>query len=282
MPQAIQRTAMPLSIAQLLAIFDQEQRQDVRFFDVLREVAPGVIRLVPREGLEGGGGAVIYSCLTAENADEVIEEQIAYFEAIGCEFGWKAYDHDTPADLQTRLLSHGFAPGEPEAVVVLDLEEAPEFVWQPVAHDVRRIEQPDGIEAVTAVQTQVWDEEELPPWVAEHLRQEIIQSGDQLAVYVAYVDGSPASAAWVRFHTPGRFASLWGGSTVPEHRRRGLYRALVAIRAQEARRRGFRFLTVDASPMSRPILETLGFRCISYANEFRWPAGRSPIELQGV
>jgi GNAT superfamily N-acetyltransferase len=269
-------TVMPMSIAQLLAIFDQEQRQEVRFFDMRREVAPHVVRLAPLEGLEGGGGAVIYSCLNAENADDAIKEEIAYFEALGSDFGWKAYDHDTPADLQARLALHGFAPGDPEAVVVLDLEEAPALFWEPITHDVRRIEDPAAIEEVMAVQGQVWEGEQLPAWLAEHLRQELCQAGEQLAVYVAYVDGTPASAAWVRFHLSTRFASLWGGSTVPEHRRRGLYTALLAVRAQEARRRGARFLTVDASPMSRPILEKLGFRCISYANEYRWLAKRSP------
>lgn len=267
---------MSLSVAQLLAIFDQEQRQEVRFFDVRREVAPYVVRLAPLEGLEGGGGAVIYSCLSAENADEVIGEQVAYFQARGCDFGWKAYDHDTPADLQARLAQHGFAPGDREAIVVLDLQEAPAFLWEPITHDVRRIEDPEAIADVIAVQAQVWDEHDLPPWVAEHLRQELVQHGELTSVYVAYADGLPASAAWVRFHPPGRFASLWGGSTVPGHRQRGLYTALVAVRAQEARRRGVRFLTVDASPMSQPILEKLGFRCISYANEYRWRADSSP------
>jgi GNAT superfamily N-acetyltransferase len=267
---------MPLSVAQLLAIFDQEQRQEVRFFDARREVAPYVVRLAPLEGLGSGGGAVIYSCLTAENADEVIKEQIAFFEALGCDFGWKVYDHDTPADLQARLVRHGFIPGEPEAVVVLDLEEAPAFLWQPVAHDVRRIEEPAGIEDVMAVQQRVWEGEQLPTWLAEHLRRELDQGGENLVVYVAYVEGAPASAAWARFHPPTRFASLWGGSTVPEHRRNGLYTALLAVRAQEARLRGARFLTVDASPMSQPILEKLGFRCISYANEYQWRVQRPP------
>jgi GNAT superfamily N-acetyltransferase len=267
---------MPLSIAQLLAIFDQEQRQEVRFFDMRREVTPYVVRLTPLEGLEGGGGAVIYSCLSAENADEVIREEIAYFAALGCDFGWKAYDHDTPADLQARLARHGLAPGDREAVVVLDLEEAPAFLWQPARHDVRRIERPAEVEDVMAVQAQVWEGEQLPSWLGEHLQRELHEGGEQLAVYVAYVEGTPASAAWVRFHPPTGLASLWGGSTVPDHRRRGLYSALLAARAQEARRRGARFLTVDASPMSQPILEKLGFRCISCANEYRWRAKSSP------
>jgi GNAT superfamily N-acetyltransferase len=266
---------MSLSVAQLLAIFDQEQRQEVRFFDARREVAPHVVRLAPLEGLEGGGGAVIYSCLSAENADAVIREQIAYFEARGCDFGWKAYDHDTPADLQARLVRHGFVAGDREAVVVLDLDEAPAFMWRPVVHEVRRVAEPAGIADVMAVQEHVWEGEQLPTWLAEHLKEELRQGGENLTVYVAYVDGVPASAAWVRFHPPTRFASLWGGSTVPEHRRRGLYMALLTARAQEARRRGVRFLTVDASPMSQPILEKLGFRCISYANEHRWLAESS-------
>ena len=268
---------MPLSIAQLLAIFDEEQRQDVRYFDVQREVAPHVVRFIPLQGFESDGGVVVYSCLSTENADEVIREQIAYFQKLGYDFGWKVYDHDTPADLQARLTAHGFQPGEPEAIVVLDLEEAPAVLCQPVTHDIRRIEDPARIAEVVAVQAQVWEEEQFPAWVAEHLRRELLEHSEQIVVYVAYVDGLPVSSAWVRFHPPGRFASLWGGSTVPGHRRRGLYTALVATRAQEARRRGMRFLTLDASPMSQPITEKLGFRCISYAHEYRWRAVQTAV-----
>ena len=59
---------------------------------------------------------------------------------------------------------------------------------------------------------------------------------------------------------PGRsFASLWGGGTLPAYRGRGLYRGLVAHRAAESLRRGYRFLTIDArNTTSRPILERLG------------------------
>jgi GNAT superfamily N-acetyltransferase len=46
---------------------------------------------------------------------------------------------------------------------------------------------------------------------------------------------------------------------VPQWRGCGIYRALVAHRAALAASRGFRYLTVDASPESAPILERLGF-----------------------
>ncbi len=44
-----------------------------------------------------------------------------------------------------------------------------------------------------------------------------------------------------------------------EWRGRGLYRALIAFRARIAAERGYRYLQVDASDQSRPILERLGF-----------------------
>ncbi len=80
-----------------------------------------------------------------------------------------------------------------------------------------------------------------------------------LALVVAYADGGPVSAGRLQMPEGRVFASMWGGGTVPSHRGRGIYRALVAERAAEARRRGYRYLTVDARASSRPILERLGF-----------------------
>jgi predicted GNAT family acetyltransferase len=60
---------------------------------------------------------------------------------------------------------------------------------------------------------------------------------------------------------------LWGGATVPAYRKRGLYTALVSARAQEAKARGIRCLTIDASPASRAILEKFGFQLMAYAWE---------------
>ena len=76
--------------------------------------------------------------------------------------------------------------------------------------------------------------------------------------------------SWLTWDPGKQFASLWGGSTIAAFRSRGLYTALVAVRAQEARRSGARFLTVDARPMSRPILERLGFQVMTFANALHW------------
>ena len=70
------------------------------------------------------------------------------------------------------------------------------------------------------------------------------------------------SAAWLAPMPGTRVAGLWGGSTLAAYRGRGIYRALVAARAQRALDLGYSFLQVDASDDSRPILERLGLQVI--------------------
>jgi len=63
---------------------------------------------------------------------------------------------------------------------------------------------------------------------------------------------------------------LFGGATLPTYRKRGLYTAVLAVRVQEAIRRGYRFLATGASPMSHPILAQNGFRLLTYAHAYEW------------
>ena len=78
------------------------------------------------------------------------------------------------------------------------------------------------------------------------------------------------SAGWIYYPPESQFARLWGGSTLEGNRSRGLYTALLAARAQEAQRRGVGYLTVDASPMSQPILEHFGFVKIADSYPCKW------------
>ena len=84
-----------------------------------------------------------------------------------------------------------------------------------------------------------------------------------LAYFVAYAAGRPVASAGLQLAPRRAFAGLYSGGTVPDYRGRGAYRALVAARAQEARRRGYRYLWVDARETSRPILERLGFQALA-------------------
>ena len=75
--------------------------------------------------------------------------------------------------------------------------------------------------------------------------------------------GRAVSYAVLRMTEGTEFCGLWGGSTVPAWRGRGLYRALVSHRAAEALHRGYPYARVDTSPDSRPILIRLGLKAVA-------------------
>ncbi|HLO31235.1 MAG TPA: GNAT family N-acetyltransferase [Anaerolineales bacterium] len=252
--------------SQIIALYDQDQRKDVDYPDMRREVTPNVVRHVNTYG--SGEGAIIYSQLEDANADDTIREQVNYFESLGQDFEWKVYDYDRPPDLKERLGTYGFIVEEAEAIMVLDLEDAPEVLWQPVLQKVQRIKEPEKIADVLSVEQQVWNEDFSS--LGHYLREALRNYPEQMSVYVAYIDGQLASTAWIYFPKHSQFASLWGGSTISGFRKHGLYTALLAVRAQEARARQVRYLTVDASPMSRPILEKFGFEMIAYSYPCKW------------
>ena len=80
--------------------------------------------------------------------------------------------------------------------------------------------------------------------------------------YVALLDGRLVGEAQAMLTTTG--TNLSGSSVLPEARGRGVYRALVAARWDQAVGRGKPALTVEAGSMSRPILERLGFVTVSH------------------
>jgi len=255
-----------MELSKLIALYDQDQRRAVEYATTRREVTPRVVRHL--DTTSPRTGAIIYSDLDESNVEETIREEVRFFESLGRTLEWKVYDHDRPADLKDRLERYGFKIEEVEAIMVLDLEEAPSLLWEPVGGDVRRITDPQDLPDVFSVQQQVWDEDF--SWLENNLGRSLQEHPDQTSVYVAYVDARPACSAWVFLPRHSQFASLWGGSTVSEFRKRGLYTALLAARAQEARARGRRFLTVDASEMSRPIQERFGFVRIAWSWPCKW------------
>ncbi len=256
-----------MTVAELLALYDQKERLEAIFPGVRREVDDPVVRYID-EMPAGDANFVLYSKLTSENADEVIQKQIAYFRENGRSCEWKLYAHDTPPDLRQRLAAHGFTIGEEEAVMALDLSQAPDILLQPPNTNIRKLTDPSEVTQVIAIEEAVWGGDR-SSW-GERLMAEMREAPDFLSVYVAYVGSDPACAAWLNFSPNLQFASLWGGSTKVEYRKQGLYTAVLAARVQEAIQRGYRYLTIDASPMSRPIVAKYGFQQLTLSYECKW------------
>jgi GNAT superfamily N-acetyltransferase len=250
----------------LLARYDHDERFAATSPGRRREELPDLVRQID---LLGGAGTVIYSRLTADNVEDAITEQVEYFAALGQGFEWKAFSHDQPADLVQRLAARGFEVEEKEAVLVLEVESAPSSV---PSHTVKRIKHPEELDEAAGVKSQVYGGD--ADTLFKHLAAELTNDPASLSVYLAYLDGAPAACGWIRFPARSAFASLWGGSTLPQQRKRGLYTSLLNARLEEARQRGYRYLTVDARDMSRPILEKRGFRLLTHATACNWARPR--------
>jgi GNAT superfamily N-acetyltransferase len=214
--------------------------------------------------------------VTGAELDVLIARQQDFFAARGEAVEWKTRGHDLPADLPQRLLIAGFVPEEQETVLVGVAADMAGDPVLPAGVTLRRVTTEADLRAVAAMESEIWDEDW--GWLADELTERVKSAPDDLAVFAVedQASGRVVSAAWVSF-TPGTdFAGLWGGSTLTPWRGRGIYRALVAVRARLAVRRGVRYLQVDASDDSAPILRRLGFRAITTTTPYVWtpPAAR--------
>ena len=200
--------------------------------------------------------------------DRLIARQRDYFARRGEAVEWKTYDYDEPGDLPDRLRAAGFVPEETETVVVaLATDIAAEPVLPPGVV-LRRVVADADLRRIAAMESRVWDEDR--SWTGEHLIRELAATPDDLIVLIAEAAMRVISAGWLRFQPGTQFAGLWGGATLSEWRGRGIYRALVARRAQLATARDFRYLQVDASSNSAPILRRLGFQPIATTTPYVW------------
>ncbi|MEO6885261.1 MAG: GNAT family N-acetyltransferase [Jatrophihabitantaceae bacterium] len=252
--------------AQLLALYDEQLRGAAETAVGVESDTDGpLIRIhYPHRGfvsyrsLAGLAGAEL---------DAVIARQVSHFAERGEVFEWKTRGHDLPADLPDRLMAAGFVPEQAETVLVGDAAAMAAEPVLPVGVRLERALSLPDFQAIAAMESTVWGEDWA--WLADDLQSRTGAVGTA-EVFVALAGAEVVSAAWIVFKQGTDFAGLWGGSTVSAWRGQGIYRAMVARRAQRAAERGVRYLQVDASTDSRPILERLGFVAITTTTPYVW------------
>lgn len=259
-----------MDAAEVLARYDRQLRREATAAPPARIERDGAVVRFLNDSEEGGWEAVLWSDLDESTADAQIAHEKEFFAARARQFEWKHHDYDKPADLPARLIAAGFEPEEEEALVVAEIAGLTADVTDlTVPEGVRLVPVTDaaGVDLVVAVHDEVFGIDH--SW----LRREMLArmgSPEAGAAVVAMAGDQAVCAARVEFHTGTDFASLWGGGTLPEWRGRGIYRALVGYRARLAAERGFRYLQVDSSPDSQPILKRLGFVRLTTTTPYVW------------
>ncbi|MFI7315055.1 GNAT family N-acetyltransferase [Streptomyces hygroscopicus] len=237
-------------------LYDREMRRGARADEpgVRVERVGAVVR---QTGGREDWNAVLWSDLDEATADAVIAEQIRHFADAGGAFEWKLYAHDRPRDLGARLRAAGFVPEPEETLMAADVADVPTAVEPPRGIRLLPVTDAAGVDRMADVHERAFGDDGT---ALRHLLLARLAEQPDTVVAVVAMDGDrPVSAARMELSPGASFAGLWGGGTVPEWRGRGVYRALVAFRARVAADRGYRYLQVDASDQSRPILRRLGF-----------------------
>ncbi|MGW7005817.1 GNAT family N-acetyltransferase [Streptomyces sp. NPDC054933] len=254
----------------VLATFDQQMRQGARA-DGPGARVERVGSVVRQVGTEQDWNGILWSDLNEESADAAIAAQVAHFTSLGhSEFEWKLYAHDRPADLAERLRAAGFTPGPEETLMVAQISDLPTEVDPPEGIHLRTVTDPAGVDLVVDVHERVFGTD--GSRLRHRLLAQLAEAPDTVTAVIAMAGDQPVCAARLELHPGTDFASLWGGGTLPTWRGKGIYRALIAFRASIATERGYRYLQVDASDQSQPILGRLGFVGVSTTTPYLYQA----------
>ncbi len=225
---------------------------------------------------DDGWGFVTYTDLGGLEGDELdatITATVAHFrdETAIERFEWKTRGHDAPADLHERLRAHGFE-AEPEETVMIGEAALLADAVPPAGVTICRAG--DGGDLTADVRRARMLQDEVfgrsGGTTFETAVAEYRDRPDETQLWFAQA-GADVVAAGRLVLVPGtEFAGLWGGATLAAWRGRGIYRALTAARAREALRLGIRYLQVDCTPMSRPILERSGLVPVTTTTPYVW------------
>jgi GNAT superfamily N-acetyltransferase len=184
------------------------------------------------------------------------------------EASWHVGSSATPPDLVDRLRAHGLVPddrpgSEPHSTTLVLAEEPPAG---PPGVETRRVESLEEFRVAGAIGREAFgsspDEEEAWNAVAE-AGYEAERAGHAPRVYLGFLDGRPVGIARALIADDCPAVLMIAGGVVPAARGRGVYRALVRARWDDAVAAGIPALCTHAGAMSRPILDRLGFQAVA-------------------
>lgn len=207
-----------------------------------------------RPGWPASHSSVAYARWDDSTVERGIDEALAFFGEQP--FKWDVGPSSSPTDLGERLVRRG-----------LELVEAPRMMtatlplsgdW-PTPAELRIEHVSDESAARLSLELAHHEGHELELMLSDRLAY-LGSAGLRGGFLIAFIGDIPVGNAGYRYSADGACVYLTGAETVPEHRGRGVYQALVAFRAAAALARGCRLASILANDeTSAPILARRSF-----------------------
>jgi N-acetylglutamate synthase-like GNAT family acetyltransferase len=229
---------------------------------------PKVIELYQLQGIVGHHhmiadgyywNKIFFTRITEKDADDLIKQTCNQFDQWGKSLGWSVNGTAMPKNLEKRLKRYGFVHHSTNIVMAYaNLEKAlsqnPEVqVWE-----------------INRSEWDIWAETMYQgyPLPEKHSFETMEQfSENHTCFYIAFQNGTnePMGCAMMEYHGGGEpIVVLSGATTLPEHRGKGVFNALVASRLQDAYKKNQKVaVTYAVSDSSAPIFNKLDFEEIS-------------------
>lgn len=246
----------------IINLFDKYERKGANHSGYEKVCTNHVVKFISPDK---HGSFISYFDFKCRDPSEIIRDEIDYFERLEKNFEWKTYSTDAPENIGELLIQHEFSKGEPESFLVLDLSQFRENVSE---WDCTRITNQQGVDDTVSVSEKVWNKD--LSHQKQYLLKQLKYNPKFISIYCIYLECKPVASARIEFSEGSPFAGIWGGATLKEYRKKGLYQALLNVRAKEAIGRGYKYLIIDASDMSKPIAEKHGFQFISNTTPYEY------------
>jgi GNAT superfamily N-acetyltransferase len=184
-------------------------------------------------------------------------------------YGWVTGPLTRPSDLGQQLVASGLKKiDEMAGMVLTDLAV-------PIAVDPKVEIREGSLHEAQAASEMMGRAYDMPEEVARFFNVLLAMTDTKVKnrMYFAYLDGGPDPVGWsyLVYLPDSPIVLLGGAATLPEHRGRGIYSALVAKRLADARADGRSAAVIQAvRSTSAPIAAKLGFREVCGLEFYAW------------
>jgi GNAT superfamily N-acetyltransferase len=210
---------------------------------------------------DGGLNGISLAILEEATVDQVIDETIRGYDDLGIKFRWTVGPDSRPLDLGQRLEARALKPH-----LVAGMAATRRAVTSTPDIEVDVVG-PSGLQEFNDVMSEGWGL--TSSTLCEYNAHALREYPHQNHFFIARIDGKGVGVA--SYFAFPKSAFLVGGIVLPEYRKRGVYRALVAARQEHALQAGVSIATCHAMvDTSAPVLANLGFETVcqftSYTN----------------
>jgi GNAT superfamily N-acetyltransferase len=201
--------------------------------------------------------------------DAKIDEVLDFFTSRGSSFVWTTGPSTRPADLPAMLEARGFAQFGKTTGMAVDIQAVNEQVHVNTDVIISEVEKLDDLKTMCEVEKQGFGSSEE---AARRYFNTYVNAGFGKGTpwhhYIGWWRAMPVASASLLYHAG--VAGIYGVSTIPVARRRGIAATMTLYALREARKMGYRVAILSPTDMSEAIYRRIGFQAYCTLLHYEW------------